>query len=97
MPLRQDTLKAFLVAQGYTGPIADAINAYLKDRLALSPTVTISNTDLWKKYLVSLGYSGTLEDMLYRMEQDGGLDYPYNLLMEDGFDLLLEDGFQILL
>ena len=97
MPLHQDTLKAFLVAQGYTGPVADAINAYLKDRLAISSTLTISTADLWKQYLVSLGYSGTLEDMFYSMEKDGGLDYPYNLLMEDGFDLLLEDGFQIIL
>lgn len=65
------SLYAFL--SGYPGQMNDKQRAWLLDMLGLTSPPDALN-DLWYKYLVSIGYSGSLQDMFSLWLKDNGLD-----------------------
>lgn len=65
-----DKKRDFFISEGIaSGPLPDMENKWLRGKV--TPYVG-STPDMWKKYLISQGYSGSLPDMMNKFLIAGG-------------------------
>jgi hypothetical protein len=91
---QEDMEYSFYLANGATGTtVRDAEMQFLAARGYSTGSVN----DRWKGYLSSIGYTGTVTDMLKEWWNYIAVALNFNLLQEDGTDLLTENADFLLL